>query len=179
MRKTPPEIERDIRRRLLEGESYESAALGRVQKSTVNRIVEDTRKDMPDFDELRELNIRLKREGITVSEALQNMQTQVESDAPIDITYFESLDKNPALKYLQWTLENHEISIACKHCRNQFSIRLETAPFYYERIYSGQCLPFVCPHCRYPAQYSPFEILGSFALSLLEKDTSNGQLTKL
>ena len=54
MRKTPRDIERDIRARVLEGESYESAASGRVGKATVACVVNDLRKSVPDFDKLRE-----------------------------------------------------------------------------------------------------------------------------
>jgi hypothetical protein len=56
MRKISPETEVDIIKRVLMGETYsEAAARDGVVKSTVNRVVEDLRKVMPDFDEIRNL----------------------------------------------------------------------------------------------------------------------------
>jgi hypothetical protein len=69
MRKTPPETEVDIVRRVLLGESYgEVAGRNGVAKSTVNRVVEDVRRVMPDFDEIRGLLVRFKRCGLTMAE---------------------------------------------------------------------------------------------------------------
>src|SRR5208283_3221138 len=70
MRKTPRETEVDIMKRVLLGETYsEVAARDGVVKSTVNRVVEDVRRIMPDFDEIRGLLIRFKRCGLTMAEA--------------------------------------------------------------------------------------------------------------
>jgi hypothetical protein len=171
MRKTPPDIERDIRRRLLEGKSYEEAADGRTSKSTVNRIVEDIRKDVPDFDEVRELNIRLKSEGRTALEVMRSMDEKDEFQPMVITVYPDSPEKNEAVEHLKWALARRVTLIACKNCHSQFQIPLHTAEFYRELVYRGQGLPFVCPYCGFLAQYAPFEILGLFALTLLEKDT--------
>jgi hypothetical protein len=155
---------------VLKGESYESAADGRASKSTVNRIVEDIREAVPDFDELRELNISLKSEGRTASEVLQNMDEK-DYAQPTEITvYSDSTEKNEAVEYLEWVLANKVTIIACKNCNGQFQISLHTAEFYRELVFRGQYLPFSCPYCGFQAKYAPFEILGLFALALLEKD---------
>jgi hypothetical protein len=69
MRKIPLENEVDIIKSVLGGETYgEVAARNGVVKSTVNRVVEDVRRVMPDFDEIRSLLVRFKRCGLTVAD---------------------------------------------------------------------------------------------------------------
>jgi hypothetical protein len=174
MRKTPPDVERQILFALLNGESYQDAGDGNdVGKATVNRIVEDAREKIPDFDDLRELKIRLNRYGLSVSEVLQSLENQ-EQEKP-DISYIYSIpnEENEAVKYLKWTLENKTTTIACKNCYNQFQIPLETWAFYNQLIRTGQSLPIICPYCRYQSWYTPFEILGFFGGNLLQRDVSS------
>jgi hypothetical protein len=170
MRKTPVDIERDIVARVLEGESYEAAANGRVGKATVARVVDDLRKAVPDFDELRELNIRLKREGRLVSDVLQRMEN-MKFEQPIVLTVCsDSGEKNAAVEYLESVLADRRIWIPCKNCQFQIAVPLESAEFYEELLGRGHWLWIVCPRCGLQLQYFPLEILGHFALSLLKKD---------
>lgn len=70
MRRIPPDVEESILKRALEGDTYRPIAhdFG-VTPSTVNRIVEDARKRMPDFDTLRGLSVTLKKYGLSVFDA--------------------------------------------------------------------------------------------------------------
>jgi hypothetical protein len=69
MRKTPTETEVDIIKRVILGETYsEVSAKEGVAKSTINRVVEDVRRVIPDFDEIRGLLIRFKKCGLTMAE---------------------------------------------------------------------------------------------------------------
>ncbi len=169
MRKTPVDIERNIGARVLSGESYESAADGRVAKATVTRIVDDLRRDIPDFDELRDLNIRLKREGLSVSEVLQSMDEGKCEKSIVLTVYSDSEEKNEAVKYLESVLACGWVWIPCKNCQLQFEVWLESAEFYRGLLWRGQWVVLVCPHCGLQLPYSVFEILGHFALSLLER----------
>jgi hypothetical protein len=82
MRKTPKETEVDIIKRVIMGETYgEVAARNGVAKSTVNRVVEDVRRVMPDFDEIRSLLIRFKRSGLTVADAEKALNLKEKLDS--------------------------------------------------------------------------------------------------
>jgi hypothetical protein len=171
MKKTPPDVERQILFALLNGEFYQEAGIRNdVSKATVNRIVEDARKKILDFDYLRELKIRLNRYGRSVSEILQSTETQDQGKPNISNIYLIPNEEIEAVKYLKWALENKTTTIACKNCYNQFPIPLETWTFYNQLIQTSQSLPIICPYCRCQLLYAPIEILGYFALNLLQKD---------
>jgi hypothetical protein len=69
MRKIPQENEVDIARGVLLGESYVEVGLRNgVVKSTVNRVVEEVRKVMPDFDEIRNTTVRFRRSEMSLAD---------------------------------------------------------------------------------------------------------------
>ena len=66
MRSTPSDVEAQIIRLGLDGDTYrEIACKTGVGLATVHTCIERARKKIPEFDELRELNIRLKKSGLS------------------------------------------------------------------------------------------------------------------
>jgi transcriptional regulator with XRE-family HTH domain len=173
VRKKTADEERRILLEVLKGASYGEVALRNgVSKSTVNRIIEDVRRGLPDFDALRELNIRLKRDGRSVLDVLSVLE-DMENNVPMFRTIYvteKPQEKNEAVRYLEWALANRVIWIACKNCWNMYLVPLAEAGCYREAIGAGASLAYVCPHCAVQSLYSPYDVLGFFALSLLEKD---------
>jgi hypothetical protein len=162
---------------LLKGETYEEVALQNdASNSTVNQIAEDFRREMPDFHELRELKIRLRKAGLSASTALREIKNR-ENNTQIILNICDDeeerfQEKNLAAEYLAWALANRTVWIACKNCRNSFPVPLAQAQFYRAIISTGNSLTYVCPHCRLQSWYNPYEVLGLFGLTLLEKDRS-------
>jgi len=73
VRRLPPQVEREILKRALQGATYrEIAREFSVSVATVSRVFEDARKKMPDVDSLRELSILLSKAGLTVFDATRS-----------------------------------------------------------------------------------------------------------
>jgi hypothetical protein len=69
----PPQVERGILKRLLEGATYREAAREfAVSTASVHRVFEDARERMADVDSLRELSILLRKAGWTVFDATRS-----------------------------------------------------------------------------------------------------------
>lgn len=175
MRKKSADEKMRILLGVLKGETYEKVALqNNVSKSTVHQIVEDVRREMPDFDELRELKIRLRKAGLSASTVIHEIKNR-ENDTQIVMTICDDdeegfQEKNETVEYLEWALANRTVWIACKNCWNSFPVPLAGAQFYHAIISTGNNLLHTCPHCRHQSLYHPYEVLGSFGLALLEKD---------
>ncbi|MFQ6081643.1 MAG: hypothetical protein ACE5OW_08255, partial [Candidatus Bathyarchaeia archaeon] len=72
MRKIPRSVEKEILRRWLEGYTQRQAAREfRVGLATVNRVINDARKRTPDLDELRGLNVMLRKGDSSVVDAIR------------------------------------------------------------------------------------------------------------
>jgi DNA-binding CsgD family transcriptional regulator len=70
VRGLPPQVEREILKRALQGATYREVAREfSVSVATVNRVFADARKKMPDVDSLRELSILLRKAGLNVFDA--------------------------------------------------------------------------------------------------------------
>lgn len=66
MRSTSSDVEAEIIRLALGGDNYrEIARKTGVGLATVRTCIERARKKIPEFDELRELSIRLKKSGLS------------------------------------------------------------------------------------------------------------------
>jgi hypothetical protein len=172
MRKTPPNIEMDILARLLNGESYESVTDGRVSKSTVNRIVNTFQEKCSDFWDLREFNIRRKNANIDMTDVLRNIEEAPVNAIPPIVNYITEYLWTPAGQYLDWAQSNQCTYVPCKSCGFQFLIPLQPAPYYDSQIRNGINLWLKCQRCGFETFYSPFEILGFLALTLLEKNNT-------
>lgn len=67
MRKTSDEDRRDVIRRWLDGESYRQIEEEKdIGLASISRFIEELRKQAPDVDKLRKLNVRLRKGGFTV-----------------------------------------------------------------------------------------------------------------
>jgi len=72
LRKIPRSVEEKILRRWLEGYTQRQAAREfRVGLATVNRVIDDARKRTPDLDELRGLNVMLRKGDSSVVDAVR------------------------------------------------------------------------------------------------------------
>jgi len=72
LRKVPEEVEKEILKRLLAGDTYRKIAKDfNVSLATVYRIAEDARRRAPDFDELRKLSITFKKADSNVFDAIR------------------------------------------------------------------------------------------------------------
>jgi len=72
LRKIPRRVEKEILRRWLEGYTQRQAAREfRVGLATVNRVINDARKRTPDLDELRRLNVMLRKGDSSVVDAIR------------------------------------------------------------------------------------------------------------
>jgi hypothetical protein len=157
MRKINKGLEEDILARLSNGESYESAADGRVSKSTVNRIVKDAEKEIPDYWDYREMKIKLDQYGFTFNEVIKMIENR------FPIVEVEVYRQCPP-----------EQEIPCKRCNAHFMVRLIPASTYRYYLAFGQFLQYRCPCCGYVALYSPLEVLGFFGLSILDEEEHGG-----
>jgi len=72
LRKIARSVEEKILRRWFEGNSQRQVAseFG-VGLATVNRVIQDAKKRMPDIDDLRQLNLALQKSGVTVVDAMR------------------------------------------------------------------------------------------------------------
>jgi predicted nuclease with TOPRIM domain len=71
-RKIPQKIKNKIIELWLRGESYRKISLEtKVSLGAISEIINEKRKEFPELDELRELFMRLSREGSTVSDAMR------------------------------------------------------------------------------------------------------------
>jgi transposase-like protein len=70
MRRITSDVEARMLQMLLEGYTYREIAREQdVTISTVNRFVEDERRRTPNFDEMRNLGLKLKKQGLTLFDA--------------------------------------------------------------------------------------------------------------
>jgi prefoldin subunit 5 len=73
LRKIPKDIERMIFQLWLEGHTYREVIprCGGVSLATISKVVENARKTAPDIDTMRQLNLVLKKGGISVYDAMR------------------------------------------------------------------------------------------------------------
>ncbi len=116
------------------------------------------------------MNVRLKSEGRSALDVLQSMDDR-DCEQPMVVTvYSDPVEKNAAVEFLESVLAAGRIWIPCKNCRLQILVPLESSEIYQQLLDLGQGLVIFCPHCRAQLLYSPYDVLGHFDLSLLEKN---------
>jgi chromosome segregation ATPase len=73
LRKIPKDIEKKVFKLWLEGHTYReiSPKCGGVSLATISKVVEDARKRASDIDELRQLNVTLRKGGSSVYDAIR------------------------------------------------------------------------------------------------------------
>lgn len=91
VRKHPPEVRRRVVELWLDGNTYKDiyAETGASPASS-SSIIDRTRKQVPDIDELRRLNIFLKNAGANLRDALRTVSTHIISLGNAKSTQTES-----------------------------------------------------------------------------------------